>query len=127
MTGVAAPNIATFYQAPSGQRATVAAADWAGGMNKGASNAPGIGINTGDHSPKTDDWSEDERLLQESGQFGLATADIEAADGGGVGFLESVAETAVDAQIGVTGYYNLTGAVVPAGAWLWATDVNPAA
>ena len=31
--------------------------DFNGGLNLGASNAPGIGINTGGFDPKTDDWT----------------------------------------------------------------------
>ncbi len=30
---------------------------FAGGMNEGGSNAPGVGINTGNIDPKLDDWS----------------------------------------------------------------------
>lgn len=114
-------NLAAYYQAPSGQRATVSGADWAGGMNKGASNAPGIGVSTGLINPKTTDWDRTQRLAFESGQFGLAKDDISVTGTDDVGFLQSVAETAVGAQIGLTGYYNKTGAVVPAGSWLWAT------
>lgn len=121
MAGIAAPNLAVYYQAPAGQRATVSGADWDGGVNKGASNAPGVGIGTGIVSPKVSDWSEDSRLAEESGQFGLATDDLTVTGTDDVGFLESVAETAVDAQVGTTGYYNKTGEVVPAGSWLWAT------
>lgn len=127
MSGVAVPNLATYYQAPAGQRATVSGADWSGGMNKGASNAPGVGINTGDYAPKTIDWSGVQRLAYESGQFGLAKDDILAADGGDVGFILTVAEVAVDAQLAETGYYNQTGKVIPDATWVWATTIDPAA
>ncbi len=36
---------------------SIAGQDWAGGVNKGGSNAPGIGINTSTIDPKLTDWS----------------------------------------------------------------------
>lgn len=72
MVGTVAPNLPSFFIDP----ATVTArnAEFAGtpltdndgggtyadpylGMNRGGSNAPGIGINTGDFDPKLDDWT----------------------------------------------------------------------
>lgn len=53
-------NLPTFYQDPTltaARLAEVTDADFVGGMNKGASCAPGLGINTGDINPKTQDWA----------------------------------------------------------------------
>jgi hypothetical protein len=122
MAGVAVPNLATFFQAPSGQRATVSGADWAGGMNKGGSNAPGVGINTGDYSPKSSDWSEDERLDYESGQLGQAKADITpvSTDFTSVSFVQTDGEIAPGAElVALSDVYNLTGKTIPEGAWAW--------
>lgn len=122
MSGVAVPNVATFYQAPAGQRATVSGADWTGGMNKGASNAPGIGINTGDFDPKTMDWSATERLAYESGQFGLAKADIAttAPDVDALSFVQADGDIAPDAELAAdSDVFNLTGQTVPEDSWVW--------
>lgn len=115
-------NLATYYQAPSGQRATVSGADWAGGMNLGASNAPGVGINTGDFSPKAMDWSETERLDYESGQIGQAKDDITpvSEDFTSVSFVQADGDIAAGAElVADSDVYNLTGAVVPEDAWVW--------
>jgi len=128
MSGVAAPNVAAYFQAPSGQRATVSGADWDGGMNKGASNAPGVGINTGDFDPKASDWSEVERLDYESGQFGLAKADLAStsADAESLSFVQAEAETAPDAElVADSDVFNLTGQTVPADSWVWGGYVAP--
>jgi hypothetical protein len=125
MSGVAFPNKSTFFQAPSAQRATVAGADFVGGMNKGGSNAPGVGIGTGDYSPKDTDWSEDERLLYESQAIGQAGDDVTITDNDAdinneVSFVLADGDIAVDAELKVgTGALNKTGAVVPTGAWCW--------
>jgi hypothetical protein len=124
MSGVANPNKATFFQAPSAQRATVSGADFDGGMNKGGSNAPAIGINTGDYSPKDTDWSENQRLLYESRALGQAGDDItiyqDADTNNEVSFVQADGDIAVDAELDAgTGALNKTGAVVPTGAWCW--------
>ena len=130
MSGVANPNLPTFFQAPSGQRATVSGADWDGGMNKGGSNAPGVGIATGDYSPKDTDWSEEQRLLQESQALGLASDDINTTNNdddsnNDVSFVEADGDIAVDAEIDAgTGALNRTGAVIPTGAWAWGEVEN---
>jgi hypothetical protein len=122
MAGIANPNLATYFQAPEGQRATVAGADWSGGMNKGGSNAPGVGINTGDYSPKVSDWSEDERLDYESGQLGRAKALITpvSTDFTTVNFVEADGDIAPgDELVADSDIYNLTGKEVPSGKWAW--------
>jgi len=122
MSGVAVPNLATYFQAPSGQRSTVSGADWVGGMNKGASNAPGVGINTGDFGPKTSDWSENERLDYESQQFGLAGEVITpvSEDFTSVSFVQADGDIAPgDELVADSDVYNLTGKTVPENSWVW--------
>ena len=119
-----ATNLPTFYQAPLAQRATVVGADFDGGMNRGGSNAPGIGINTGNYSPKVEDWSEDQRLLQESQNIGQAAEDINVNNdpdfNNEVSFVEADGDIAADAVIDAgTGAVNRTGGVIPTGAWAW--------
>lgn len=53
-------NLATYELNPDTvavRAAEVPDADFAGGMNEGGSNAPGIGISTGSINPKVQDWT----------------------------------------------------------------------
>lgn len=55
-----ATNLATYHQdlvTKTVREGEVPAADFDGGLNKGASCAPGIGINTGFIDPKLSDWT----------------------------------------------------------------------
>ena len=121
MAGIATPNYITHYLGAT-RAAEVTGADWAGGVNKGASNSPGIGINTGDYSPKASDWSEDVRDPQNGQQMGeVAGPIITTPDGVNdqASFVQAIADTAPDAQVGITGVFNRTGKTVPNGAWFW--------
>ncbi len=121
MAGIANPNYATHYLGAT-RAAEVTGADWADGVNKGASNSPGIGINTGDYSPKASDWSEDVRDPQNGQQIGeVAGPIITTPDGVNdqASFVQAIADTAPDAQVGITGVFNRTGKTVPNGAWFW--------
>jgi len=72
--------------------AEVPNADFTGGMNKGGSNAPGVGINTGDVDPKLDDWS----ILDQSGVGRLPQASQHiGGDGLGAGNQDSFGLQAV--------------------------------
>lgn len=60
MAGTANPNLPTFLLNATtviARAIEVPDADFAGGMNRGGSNAPGVGINTSDIDPKLDNWS----------------------------------------------------------------------
>ncbi len=121
MAEIANPNYATHYLGTT-RAAEVTGADWAGGVNKGASNSPGIGINTGDYSPKASDWSEEARDPQNGQQMGeVAGPIITTPDGVNdqASFVQAIADTAPDAQVGVTGVFNRTGKTVPNGSWFW--------
>ena len=125
MAGIAVPNYKTFYQGPSGQRGEASVfgtTDWDGGVNKGGSNAPGVGINTGDYSPKVSDWSQDERDPQNSQAIGQAVGAI-VTDPDGVNdnasFVVTIASTPNDGQVGTSGVYNRTGVTLASGVWFW--------
>ncbi len=117
-------NLPTYFAAPSGQRSPATAGQFSGGANQGASCAPGVGIGTGDYSPKSSDWSEHERLLYESGQLGQATDDITVDEGADtndeVSFVLTAGNIANDAELKAgTGAINKTGGTVPSGSWCW--------
>jgi hypothetical protein len=123
-------NLASFFQAPSGQRSPGGGGglslttDWTGGLNKGASCAPGVGIGTGDYSPKSSDWSEHERLIYESQQIGQTGEDITVVQGADVNdevsFVLTAGAIAPDAELkATTGALNKTGKTVPSGSWCW--------
>lgn len=120
MAGISNPNYKTNYQGAA-RSVEVPGADWVDGVNKGASNAPGVGINTGDYSPKTSDWSPEARDPQQSQQIGQAAGNIVTTPDGNdnASFVQAIADTAHDAQVGTTGVYNRTGKTVPNGAWFW--------
>jgi hypothetical protein len=103
----------------------VTAADWSGGMNKGGSNAPGVGINTGNYDPKASDWPRIEDTAAHESQHIGQTADdlnvVQDADvNDEVAFVQADASTAADGVLDVaTGAVNKTGATVPEDAWCW--------
>lgn len=122
MSGIANPNYATSYVNPALKRsAEVTGADWDGGMNPSGSCSPGIGINTGDYSPKASDWSQHERDPVNGQHLGKAATVIQVTPDGNdnASFVQAIADTAPDAQVGTTGVYNRTGKTVPNGAWFW--------
>ncbi len=120
--GVAVPNLGTFYQAPAGQRTLNPGADFVGGMNRGGSCAPGIGIATGEPNPKPDDWSRDARLLYESQALGQVGEDINVNEdpdfNNKVSFVQAVGAVAPGAVI-ANGAVNRTGQALVAGDWAW--------
>ena len=134
MAEIVAPNLkARLPAAGSAQQAQVSAADWDGGMNPGSCQ-PGIGINTGDYSPKASDWAEIEIAPAESQWLGGVDGNlsvpgnvsiplVEPVDGNDTfAFVQADAETAPDAVLdAVTGAVNRTGKTVPAAAWCWGT------
>ena len=124
------------------RRAQVAGADWDTGMNPGTCQ-PGVGINTGDYSPKVQDWAEVviapgvsqyiggiDPAETTGANTGVGTEGaagqvdlLEPVDGNDTfAFVEADAETAADAVLDVTtGAVNRTGVTVPAAAWCWGT------
>lgn len=105
----------------------VTAADWAGGMNLAASNAPGVGINTGGYDPKAQDWPRiADTAAHDSQHIGQDAAALQVIDGAdindNVAFVQADAETAPDAVLdAATGAVNRTGETVPADGWAWGT------
>jgi len=108
--------------------AEVTAADWTGGMNKGAC-AAGIGINTGNYDPKEQDWPRiadtAARTSQHIGQAAqaLSVADYANTDeNDNTAFVQTAGAIAPDAVLdATTGAVNRTGATVPASSWCWGT------
>jgi hypothetical protein len=129
------PNLPTFFVDPAKQRTTeVAAAQWSGGMNRAASNAPGIGINTGDHSPKVSDWPNTAPPAvampynANSGHIGLVStspanriAAFQGADNNDTLQFVTTAGAIAPGGALITGVVNRTGLTVPSGARVWGT------
>lgn len=130
-------NLVTHIAFAAAARQAQVSADWAGGMNAGGCN-PGVGINTGDYSPKDTDWPEveitaaasqfiggvdvTETTGADTGLGGAATFDLLDADDGEFAFVQADAETDADDPLdSVTGAVNRTGKTVPAAAWCWGT------
>jgi len=119
-----ATNLAT-YAIGTTRAGEVTAADWAGGMNKGASNAPSVGTNTGDYNPKEQDWPRiEDTVAHQSGIIGAAAVDVNTVNGADVNnevaFVAADASTAPDAVLdATTGAVNRTGQTVPSGAYVW--------
>lgn len=106
-------------------------ADFAGGMNLGASNACGIGINTGDVNPKLTDWSVidqfgDARTPQASNSIGGIADPIRAWQDDGADINDTMAFSVADVAAvadaiydTVSGALNKTGATVAIGDRIW--------
>lgn len=114
----------------------VPAADFDGGVNKGGSNAPGIGINTGFVNPKLSDWSvldqaeaaRDPQLSMHiggdgtfDGGLGVTIKAVQGADVNdtlafGAADQQAVADAIYDTS---SGALNKTGKTVEIGERLW--------
>ena len=126
MAGVANPNYACFFIDTTKKRSgEVTGADWDGGCNNAGSNAPGVGINTGDYDPKTTDWPR-AAAFGESQHIGVdsgANNRIQTVPDGNdqVRFIQATANVADDGEFPTsTGAFNRTGKTVPSGSWAWA-------
>ena len=107
------------------------------GCNDAASCAPGIGVNTGDYSPKVTDWAEIEQVVdsQALGEdvSGLFTRDPVFGITALLGFgpPDPVAPVLDDDEINFDvagsgfGHFNRTGKTIPATAWTWGAINNP--
>ncbi len=133
-TLVAARN-AEYAGDPLSDTGAGTAADPRLGCNDAGSCAMGIGINTGDYSPKPTDWPEIEQLAESQAigedQSGLFNRDATFGIDSLVGFGPADALAAPDANMTVdvagSGFntVNRTGAAVPSGAWTWGAINNP--
>ncbi len=139
-----ATNLPTYLlnaNSVSARSAQVPNADFSGGMNKGGSNAPGIGINTGNIDPKLDNWSVLDQAgdirnpqdsqhiggdgLTDGGQAKSAINVIQGADvNDSVSFIVAVVQAAPGAGFGVAGAdpINRTGATIEIGDRAWGTN-----
>lgn len=131
-------NLVTYYidsTARTARESEVPLAAFDNGMNDAASNAPGIGVNTGDYDPKASDWPRIERM-QDSQIFGEDASGLNCIDAtfgatALVGFSQAaapvVADGDIDIDVGGSGFaiVNRTGVTIPAGAWCWGPANNP--
>lgn len=128
-------NLPTFYidsAARTPREAEVPDADFTGGMNTGASNAPGVGVNTGDYDPKVTDWQPPVGVpaaVQTSqiiggAQTGLLVLDpATAGDDEVTAFVTATGDVAPDDVVETVAGFplrNRTGKTVPTGASVWA-------
>jgi hypothetical protein len=134
-------NLVTYYvdsTARTAREAEVTLASFDDGCNDAAACAPGIGINTGNHSPSTDSWAQDvsDERLQDSQIFGEAASGLNAIDatfgptalvGFSVAAAPVLADGVIDADVDGTGFalVNRTGVTIPTGAWSWGVANNP--
>lgn len=130
-------NLATYYidsTARTPREAQVPDADWTGGMNTGASNAPGVGINTGSYNPKESDWPRPAVEVIQDSQIiggdpsGVFAVDATFGDTALVAFVQATAPVLANGVIAVVDGFdiiNRTGATVPEDAWLWGVADNP--
>lgn len=105
------------------------------GCNDAGSCAMGIGVNTGDYSPKESDWPEIEQVADSQAigedQSGLFNRDGTFGIDSLVGFGPADAITAPDGEmtqdVAGSGFstFNRTGKSVPSGAWTWGAINNP--
>ena len=105
------------------------------GCNDAGSCAPGLGINTGDYSPKASDWPEIEQVVDSSAigetNSGVFTRDPTFGITALVGFAPALGSTVDDAELNNdvdgSGFatFNRTGKTVPAAAWTWGAINNP--
>ena len=119
-------NLATYefdQTLKAAREAEVPLADFDGGMNKGGSNAPGIGVNTGNYDPKAQDWPRIEDTEPHNSQHIGQDPDSLYVDTGPldqVAFVQAEGDTDPDDPLDTTtGALNKTGAVVPEDAWCW--------
>lgn len=119
-------NLPTYELNPTLVRsAELPSADWAGGLNAGGSNAPAIGLNTGNYDPKAQDWTRvADTAAKDSQHIGQAGAPLQVVQGADindtVAFVQAEAETAPDAVLdATTGAVNKTGLTVPEDGWVF--------
>lgn len=134
-----AQNEASYFVntgAVSVRQVEVPNADWTGGVNRGASCAPRIGVNTGDYDPKEQDWTRIEppaQTLLHSMSIGdnstnvLFVIDPTFGDDSFTGFQEADVDIAPDAAMPpIEGFalFNRTGKTIPAGSWAFGVADN---
>lgn len=132
-----ANNLPTYYidsTARTPRESETPSADWAGGGNDAGSNAPGVGINTGNPNPKESDWPRPvAEVLGESQIIGGTASGLFAIDEtfgptALVAFVEATAQVAPDGIISsVSGFdmINRTGQTLEIGDWAWGVANNP--
>ena len=129
MAGIETPNLKTFYQGSVSDRASAdvfGVTDWLGGVNRGASKSPAIGVNTGDYDPKETDWPRPETpaISIKSQTIGhvaqVVTVDQDPDFDDQVAFVLTDGNIAPEGELRTaTGVFNKTGKTVPNDQWVW--------
>jgi hypothetical protein len=134
-------NLPTYYldsAEVTARSAEVPDADFAGGMNKGASNAPGVGVNTGDYDPKVSDWPRpavQPTTVQDSNKIGgvatgLNVVDATFGDTALCAFVEALTgaiapDGIIENNVAGFAMINRTGKTIPQNSWAWGVANNP--
>ena len=109
-------------------------ANFSDGMNEGASNACGLGINTGGYGGKYEDWTRPNPLVIQGSQ--VIGGDISAifvknetyGDNALVSYVPASGDIAPQTLITTVsgfGFFNETGDTIPDGDWAWGVAANP--
>lgn len=132
---MATANLPTYYVneiEKTGREAEVPLADWDGGGNAAASNANGLGINTGNYGPKAQDFSQGTAYFAKGQIIGKPPTETKAIDAtlgdAFVGFVLSTGVVAPDGIIAdLNGFdvLNRTDANIPSGQWVWGVAEQP--
>lgn len=119
----------------SARQVEVPDADWDGGVNRGASNAPRLGVSTVQIDPKVQDWSRPpapQRQLVRSqviagAQSAIFVIDPTFGDNSLTGFQQADADIPPDGVMPpIEGFtlINRTGQTIPAGSWAFGVADN---
>lgn len=133
-----ATNLVTYYvdsTLKTARESDVPLANFDNGANNAASNAVGIGINTGDYDPKASDWRRTEQMM-DSQFIGEDASGLNCIDGtfgatALVGFSVTAGDIApdgtIDADVDGSGFaiVNRTGVTIPTGSWAFGPANNP--
>lgn len=126
-----ANNLVTYYVDPTARtarEAQVPNASFTNGCNNAASNANGVGINTGSYDPKASDWPRPAvQAIQTSQIIGgtkrnLFCKDATFGDDSLVAFAKTTGSVAPDATVATIAtkvFKNRTGVTLPINTWLW--------
>ena len=136
---MATTNLPTIFQdsaVRTVREAEVPIASFTDGVNPGASNAGGVGINTGDYGPKESDWARIDPRIEVGQYIGGTQSGLNApTDAFGpntiVAWSQATGDVApdgvIDADVGGSGFasINRTGGTIPSGEWAWGVADNP--
>jgi hypothetical protein len=134
-----ATNLPTIFQdsaARAIRESETPLASFTDGLNPGASNAGGIGINTGGYDPKDSDWAPMDPRIEVGQYIGGTQSGLNApTDAFGPNTLVAWSQATsnvspdgvIDSDVGGSGFasVNRTGTTIAAGEWAWGVAENP--